>query len=46
MICKALILVKAKTLIDGAEIGCEPACASTLAEIRKLVNERTLLYSE
>ena len=39
-------ILDAKALIDGAGIGCEPASASTLAGIRKLVDEGTILPSE
>ncbi|PWI46696.1 threonine synthase [Candidatus Heimdallarchaeota archaeon B3_Heim] len=39
-------ILDAKALIDGAGIGCEPASASTLAGIKKLVDEGTILASE
>ncbi|MHA2094198.1 MAG: threonine synthase [Candidatus Hodarchaeales archaeon] len=40
------LILDAKALIDGAGIGCEPASASTLAGIKKLVDEGTILPSE
>ncbi len=39
-------ILDAKALIDGAGIGCEPASASTLAGIKKLVDEGNILPSE
>jgi threonine synthase len=39
-------ILDAKALIDGAGIGCEPASASTLAGIKNLVDDGTILPSE
>ncbi|GAH98611.1 unnamed protein product, partial [marine sediment metagenome] len=39
-------ILNGKAIIDRAGIGCEPASASTLAGIKKLVDEGTILSSE
>ena len=39
-------ILDSKALIDGSGIGCEPASASTLAGIKKLVEEGTISSSD